>query len=126
MVALSVLAVKGLDKAQAGSASALISMLRNLGGAIGTALLTQLVSLRERFHSERIGETLSIFDGALQQRLGGGQVRIQLPEQQQALALLDHGVRQQAYLMAYSDAFYLSCVALLACALASLMLRQKD
>ncbi|WP_242025124.1 hypothetical protein, partial [Pseudomonas aeruginosa] len=42
------------------------------------------------------------------------------------LALLDHGVRQQAYLMAYSDAFYLSCVALLACALASLMLRQKD
>lgn len=55
MVALSVLAVKGLDKAQAGSASALISMLRNLGGAIGTALLTQLVSLRERFHSERIG-----------------------------------------------------------------------
>ena len=96
MVALSVLAVKGLDKAQAGSASALISMLRNLGGAIGTALLTQLVSLRERFHSERIGETLTIFDGALQQRLGGGQVRIQLPEQQQALALLDHGVRQQA------------------------------
>ena len=91
MVALSVLAVKGLDKAQAGSASALISMLRNLGGAIGTALLTQLVSLRERFHSERIGETLTIFDGALQQRLGGGQVRIQLPEQQQALALLDHG-----------------------------------
>ncbi|MCF3997356.1 MFS transporter, partial [Pseudomonas aeruginosa] len=64
MVALSVLAVKGLDKAQAGSASALISMLRNLGGAIGTALLTQLVSLRERFHSERIGETLTIFDGA--------------------------------------------------------------
>ncbi|HHX2075696.1 TPA: MDR family MFS transporter [Pseudomonas aeruginosa] len=126
MVALSVLAVKGLDKAQAGSASALISMLRNLGGAIGTALLTQLVSLRERFHSERIGETLTIFDGALQQRLGGGQVRIQLPEQQQALALLDHGVRQQAYLMAYSEAFYLSCVALLACALASLMLRQKD
>ncbi|MGV8534259.1 EmrB/QacA family drug resistance transporter, partial [Pseudomonas aeruginosa] len=71
MVALSV--------AQAGSASALISMLRNLGGAIGTALLTQLVSLRERFHSERIGETLTIFDGGLQQRLGGGQVRIQLP-----------------------------------------------
>ena len=100
MVALSVLAVKGLDKAQAGSASALISMLRNLGGAIGTALLTQLVSLRERFHSERIGETLTIFD-ALQQRLGGGQVRIQLPEQQQALAPARPRVRQQAYLMAY-------------------------
>lgn len=35
MVALSVLAVKGLDKAQAGSASALISMLRNLGAHWG-------------------------------------------------------------------------------------------
>jgi DHA2 family multidrug resistance protein len=116
MVALSVLAVKGLDKAQAGSASALISMLRNLGGALGTALLTQLVSQRERFHSVRIGEGLTLFDGALQQRLPGGMVDPQSPEVMQTLALIDRSVREQAYLMAYSDAFFLACVALLGCA----------
>lgn len=125
MVALSVLAVKGLDKAQAGSASALISMLRNLGGALGTALLTQLVSQRERFHSVRVGEGLTLFDGALQQRLPGGMVDPQSPQVMQTLALIDQGVREQAYLMAYSDAFYLSCVALLGCALASLLLRSR-
>ncbi|MNR11956.1 hypothetical protein D3C85_1282800 [compost metagenome] len=126
MVALSVLAVKGLDKAQAGSASALISMLRNLGGAVGTALLTQLVSQRERFHSERIGEGLTMFDGALQQRLPDGLVDVQSPAVMQTLSLIDHSVRQQAYLMAYSDAFYLACLALAVCALAALLLRQKD
>lgn len=125
MVALSVLAVKGLDKAQAGSASALISMLRNLGGALGTALLTQLVSQRERFHSVRIGEGLTLFDGALQQRLPGGMVDPQSPEVMQTLALIDRSVREQAYLMAYSDAFFLACVALLGCALAALLLRSR-
>ena len=40
------------------------------------------------------------------------------------LAQLDQTVHQQAYLMAYSDAFYVSCVALAVCALASLLLRQ--
>ncbi|MHC6225342.1 MDR family MFS transporter [Pseudomonas sp. X10] len=125
MVALSVLAVKGLDKTQAGSASALISMLRNLGGALGTALLTQLVSVRERFHSVRVGEGLTQFDNALQQRLPDGLLQPQLPEVMQTLALIDGSVREQAYLMAYSDAFYVSCVALLGCALASLLLRSR-
>ncbi|CAM4031203.1 Multidrug export protein EmrB [Pseudomonas reidholzensis] len=125
MVALSVLAVKGLDKAQAGSASALISMLRNLGGALGTALLTQLVSQRERFHSARLGEHLTPFDSVLQQRLPDGVADPQSPEVMQTLALLDSSVREQAYLMAYSDAFYLACLALLGCAVAALLLRSR-
>lgn len=88
-------------------------------------MLTQLVSQRERFHSVRVGETLTVFDGALQQRLPGGLVDPQSPEVMQTLALIDQSVREQAYLMAYSDAFYLSCVALLGCALAALLLRSR-
>lgn len=49
----------------------------------------------------------------------------QSPEVMQALALIDRSVREQAYLMAYSDAFYLSCVALLGCAFAALLLRNR-
>ena len=60
---------RGLAKAQAGSASAVFSMLRNLGGAVGTALLAQLVVVRERVHSARIGEAVTLFDPVLQQRL---------------------------------------------------------
>ncbi|MBJ2293667.1 multidrug efflux MFS transporter [Pseudomonas sp. MF5691] len=125
MVALSVLAVHGLAKAQSGSASAVFSMLRNLGGAVGTALLAQLVVVREQVHSARIGESLSIFEPALQQYLpNGGLLQEQWPEQQQVLGLLDQSVRHQAFLMAYSDAFYLACVALTLCAVAALLLRR--
>ena len=125
MVALSVLAVHGLAKAQAGSASAVFSMLRNLGGAVGTALLAQLVVVRERVHSARIGESVTLFDSALQQQLpGDGVLQEQLPEHQVVLSLLDQSVRHQAFLMAYSDAFFLACVALAACAVAALMLRR--
>ncbi len=74
MVALSVLAVHGLAKAQAGSASAVFSMLRNLGGAVGTALLAQLVVVRERVHSARIGESVTLFDRSLAAALAGGGV----------------------------------------------------
>ncbi|WP_028693634.1 DHA2 family efflux MFS transporter permease subunit [Pseudomonas cremoricolorata] len=124
MVALSVLAVAGLDKAQAGSASALFSMLRNLGGAIGTAALTQIVASRERLHSARLHEQLNAFAPAVQERLGANPPTW-LPEHQQSLEVIARSVRQQAYLMGYSDAFYLACLALLGCALAALLLRGR-
>ncbi|MFO2466432.1 multidrug efflux MFS transporter [Pseudomonas sp. 15FMM2] len=125
MVALSVLAVHGLAKAESGSASAVFSMLRNLGGAVGTALLAQLVVVREQVHSARIGESVTIFAPAMQQHLpGAGVLEEQLPDHQQVLGLLDQGIRHQAFLMAYSDAFFLACVALLICAVAALLLRR--
>ncbi|UFH48218.1 MDR family MFS transporter [Pseudomonas sp. KNUC1026] len=122
MVALSVLAVAGLDKAQAGSASAVFSMLRNLGGAVGTALLAQVVSIRERMHSERIGESVTVFSQSVQARLGAP-LHSWMPDSQMALSQVAGTLRREAYLMAYSDAFWLACVALSGCALATLLMR---
>jgi hypothetical protein len=68
MVALSVLAVSGLAKDEAGSACALFSMLCNLGGAVGTAGLTRIVAMCERFHSERVGESITLFSPSLLDR----------------------------------------------------------
>ncbi|HCL51758.1 MAG TPA: EmrB/QacA family drug resistance transporter [Pseudomonas sp.] len=122
MVALSVLAVAGLDKREAGSASAVFSMLRNLGGAIGTAGLTQLVATRERLHSARIHEHVTVFEPQLHTRLDPT-VQTWLWHSQQWLEGLSGTIRREAYLMAYSDAFYLACLALLGCAVAALLLR---
>lgn len=122
MVALSVLAVAGLDKREAGSASAVFSMLRNLGGAIGTAGLTQLVATRERLHSARIHEHVTVFEPQLHARLDPT-VQTWLWHSQQWLEGLSGTIRREAYLMAYSDAFYLACLALLGCAVAALLLR---
>ena len=130
MVALSVLAVSGLAKSEAGSASALFSMLRNLGGAVGTAGLTQIVAMRERFHSERVGESITLFSPALQERLhsgmdaaGGFVFNHLLPAQQVVLETLLRSVRREAYLMAYGDAFYVAFVALAVCGFAALAMR---
>ncbi|ABR81338.1 TPA: DHA2 family efflux MFS transporter permease subunit [Pseudomonas aeruginosa] len=130
MVALSVLAVSGLSKSEAGSASALFSMLRNLGGAVGTAVLTQVVSQRERFHSVRIGEQVNAFSPGLQERLqadlGQGSdfaINEWLPAQAETLTRLGTHIRHESFLMAYGDAFYLSFIALLVCAAAALALR---
>ena len=103
-------------------------MLRNLGGAVGTAALTQIVSQRERFHSERIGEQVTLFAPALQERVQGDPGGVfalneWLPEQAETLARLGAHIRHEAFLMAYGDAFYLSFLALLACAVAALALR---
>lgn len=132
MVALSVLAVSGLAKDEAGSASALFSMLRNLGGAAGTAGLTQIVAMRERFHSERVGESITLFSPAFQERLRASLADSEafifnplLPTQQQVIEGLIHTVRREAYLMAYSDAFYVACIALIVCGVAALALRQS-
>lgn len=124
MVALSVLAVAGLDKREAGSASAVFSMLRNLGGAIGTAVLTQIVAIRERVHSARIHEQVTPFAPGVQERIGQA-MPTWLEHSRQVLDTLAATVRREAYLMAYSDAFFLACLALSACALASLLLRTR-
>ena len=115
---------------RAGSASALFSMLRNLGGAVGTAVLTQVVSQRERFHSVRIGEQVNAFSPGLQERLqadlGQGSdfaINEWLPAQAETLARLGAHIRHESFLMAYGDAFYLSFIALLVCAAAALALR---
>ena len=43
--------------------------LRNIGDAVGIAALSTLISVRERFHSLRIGESESIYSPAAQERL---------------------------------------------------------
>ncbi len=116
---LSSVASAGIEPAQAGSASSLFNMMRNLGGSIGIALLSTLITRREQFHSLRIGESVSLYNLQTQQRIeqltqfftakGSDPVTAS----QQAIAALDNLVRRQAYVMAYNDCFYCIGVILL-------------
>ena len=69
MTPLSVLATGGIEREQAGSASALFNMMRNLGGSIGIALLQTLLTKREQFHSAVINPSVSLLNEATRQRL---------------------------------------------------------
>jgi MFS transporter, DHA2 family, multidrug resistance protein len=52
-----------------GTASALCNMTRNIGGSIRIAGLSTSLSVRERFHSEPIGESVTANWGAAQERM---------------------------------------------------------
>ncbi len=119
MVPLSSIATAGIAPALAGSASGLFNMMRNLGGSFGIAVLATLLTRREQFHSNRLGEAVSMYDLATRQRLDDlTQVLIgrgidPTTAQNQALATIDNLVRREAYIMAYNDCFYFIGCALL-------------
>lgn len=113
-----------IETEHAGSSSALFNAMRNLGGSIGIALLGLLLTKREQFHSARLGESVTIYDPATQQRLAEfthGFVATgsdAVTAGQRAVAALDLTVRREAYVMAFNDCFYLCGVLLIASAVA--------
>jgi DHA2 family multidrug resistance protein len=119
IVPLTTLATQGLPASRAGSASALFNMLRNLGGSIGIALLATQIDTREKFHSLRVGESVSLFDpettGRIQSlaahfvSLGADPVTAG----KRALETLDRTVRREAYVLSFGDSFTLLGVILL-------------
>ena len=111
IVPLTTTATANIEPEQSGSASALFNMLRNLGGSIGIAILATQLDLREKLHSVRIGESVSLFGFATQERLESftqhftamGSDAVTAGEQ--AIKAIAFTVRKEAYVMAYSDCF---------------------
>ncbi|NIE98563.1 DHA2 family efflux MFS transporter permease subunit [Pantoea sp. Acro-805] len=140
VVALGVMAIQGLEKDQLGSASGLFSMVRNVGGAIGIAVSSQIVVQREKLHAMRIGESVTPFDAQTQQRVGSLINTLTHHHQHpaitlygagstdlraQALGLINHVIQRDALLMSYSDAFYIAGLAMFACVAAGFILRRS-
>jgi DHA2 family multidrug resistance protein len=140
VVALGVMAVQGLEKVEMGSASGLFSMVRNVGGAIGIAGASQFVVDRAKLHAAHIGEAVTVYAPATRERMvdlvrtlthtpvprtAALTDAALAPQRQQALAILDHAVQREALLLAYSDAFLVAGLAMLACAAGSLLLKGK-
>jgi DHA2 family multidrug resistance protein len=57
---LTSVATGSIAPQDAAAASGISNMLRNLGGAIGTALLATLITKREQFHSNIIGQSVTL------------------------------------------------------------------
>ena len=123
---LTTIATGNIEPEQAGSASGLFNMMRNLGGSIGIATLSTVLSRREQFHSARIGEAVSLYNFQTQQRLdqltqtfiSRGSDAVTAHEQ--ALVAISNTIRSQAFVMAFNDCFYLMGFALLLCGVALL------
>ena len=131
MVPLSAVTTAGMAKGrESGSASALFNMMRNIGGSIGIAGLSTLLSVRERFHSERIGESVTVYSGAVQERVQQSaafffsQGSDSYSANMRAIGAVGGAVRREAFFLAYSDCFLaLGCV-LLASAVALFFMKR--
>jgi len=109
---LSAISLGSVAPQDAAAASGISNMMRNLGGAVGTALLSTIVTKREQFHSNIIGQAVHLgreeVRGRIEQMtnffLSHG-VSDPAAAHQQAIIALGNIVKQQALVMGFSDAF---------------------
>jgi DHA2 family multidrug resistance protein len=121
----------GIPPQDAAAASGISNMLRNLGGAIGTAVLATVITKREQFHSNIIGQSVT---------LGREEVRTRIAQmtdyfmahgvpdpaaaRQQAIVALGNAVKHQALVMAFSDTFAVIAAVLVFAAIAVMLTRK--
>ncbi len=130
---LSAIATAGIEPGNAGSASALFNMMRNLGGAVGIASLQTFLSKREQFHSNILTNSVSVFEEATRDRVArmtayfmSHGVSDQALATHKAVVAIALKLRKQANIMAFSDTFFLLGVALVIALLASLLLKKSS
>jgi len=109
----------------AAAASGISNMLRNLGGAIGTAMLATVITKREQFHSNIIGQSVTLGREEVRNRISQMTdffMSHGMPDpaaaHQQAIIALGNAVKRQALVMGFSDTFAVIGVVLVLAAIA--------
>jgi MFS transporter, DHA2 family, multidrug resistance protein len=127
---LAAVASAGIEPENAGSASGLFNMTRNLGGAIGIAVLQMLITKREQYHSNILTSEVSLFSEATRQRIADFThyflthgISDAASAQHRAIVEIGRIVRRQAFILSYSDVFLLLGAGLLISIVASLALK---
>lgn len=123
-VPLSYLTMVSLPRHKMTNASALFSLVRNLGGSCGTAFVTTQLARRAQSHQHYLVEHLTPYENpfvhaydTLTQTLG---------DAGQALAFMYKQLLQQAAYMAYIDVFYSQALLFFALAVFMWILRRPD
>jgi len=128
---LSAVSLGSVAPQDAPAASGISNMMRNLGGAIGTAVLATIVTKREQFHSNIIGQSVD---------LGREEVRSRIAEMtnyflshgvsdpaaahHQAIIALGNIVKRQALVLGYSDTFAMLGIVLILSGIAILLTKK--
>jgi DHA2 family multidrug resistance protein len=130
---LSAVATGSIEAENAGSASALFNMMRNLGGAIGIAALQTLLTKREQYHSNVLSQQVTMFEQATRTRLDqltqyfmSHGVIDRIDAAHHAYVATGKIIQKQAFILGFSDTFYLLGVSQIVALIAALMLAKPD
>jgi DHA2 family multidrug resistance protein len=102
-----------IPKDRTNYATGLFNLARNIGGSIGIAMVTTMLSRRTQFHQSRLVEHLTPYDFAYRQSLAGAaQVLSQHGTSPPDAAAAAHGLLygsmlRQSGMLAFSDTFWL-------------------
>jgi DHA2 family multidrug resistance protein len=128
---ISAITTAGIGPSDAGAASGLSNMLRNLGGAVGTATLATILTKREQFHSNIIGQSVTLYRDEVRQRLAeltnyfvSHGIADPATAKHQAIVAIGNIVKRQALIMGFSDTFAVIGVILSIAALTLLFARK--
>jgi DHA2 family multidrug resistance protein len=128
---LSAISLGSVAPQDAAAASGISNMMRNLGGAIGTAVLATIVTKREQFHSNIIGQSVDLGREEVRNRIAqmtdyflAHGVSDPAAAHQQAIIALGNVVKRQALVLGFSDTFAVIGVVLVLAAIAIMSLRK--
>jgi DHA2 family multidrug resistance protein len=110
-VPLTTVTFRGIRKEDMGNATAVHSLLRNLGASFGTSIVTTILSRRAQFHQSRLIEHLTPADISFQQNYET--LKQTLSSNFHALGAIYHELTRQSSMMAFNDAFFFCFVTFL-------------
>lgn len=130
LVPIGILATMHLQAHENASASTVLNVMRNLGGAFGIALVATLTDNLARVHLAHIKETLPAVSAQAYNYIQHTSSILQIAgsdavsANSQAYALLAKNMSQQAYIQAYNDVFLIMACFLLIAVVAVLLIRK--
>ena len=119
-IPITTIAYVGLRPEENNQASAMMNVVRNLGGSIGIAGIQTLLSQRQQFHQARYVEQLNPlnpnYSNAVQSLTNNLSARGVPPDQANSMALgeIYHSLVQQTMMLSYIEAFHLMMIMIFA------------
>ncbi|KIO36861.1 DHA2 family efflux MFS transporter permease subunit [Shewanella sp. cp20] len=132
LVPIGIIATMHISAQQTPSASTVLNVIRNLGGAFGIALVATLIDNQSRTHLAEMKQTVTAVSSQAYQYLQqSSQLFVQagsdpVTAQAQAKAMLAKTMTQQAYVQAYNDVFLIISVLLMLAVVAVLLIRKPN
>ena len=111
-VPLNTVALATISREKMGNATVLLNVVRNLGGAIGVAVLTTLLARRSQTHQSTLVGHIDRWDTETTERLHGwathfmAQGADSFTAERRAVSMLYQEVTRQAQLLAFADDFW--------------------
>jgi DHA2 family multidrug resistance protein len=112
-VPLNTVALAHVPRERMGNATVLLNVVRNLGGAIGVAVMATLLARRGQEHQTSLVGHVSVWDPETAERLRSlsahfaAQGADAFTAERRAVGVLYHEVTQQAQLLAVADVFWM-------------------